>query len=116
MQISHLAFIGCLALSPALWCEDEGKVITLDQLPAAVKEAVLKQVADAKIKEIEQETKDGKTVYEVTFGDTEVTFDAAGKVLKSKVEKDDEDDDQDGDKDDHKGEKKEHGHQDHKDK
>ena len=110
---SHLAFIGCLAFSSALWCEDEGKAITLDQLPAAVKEAVVKQVANAKIKEIEEETKDGKTVYEVTFGDTEVTFDAAGKVLKSKVEKDDDEDD---DHHDDRGDKKEHGHQDHKEK
>jgi len=83
----------CLAIGASVWAED--KKITLDQLPAAVKAAALKQANGVAISEIEEETKKGKTVYEVKFGDTEVTFDANGTVLSSKVEKDDEEEDED---------------------
>lgn len=101
-----LLLTGCLALSQAAWAEEEQQ-LTLDQLPAAVKAAALKQANGAKITEIEAETKKGKTVYEITFGETEVTFDANGTVLRSKVEKaddEDEDDAKDGkDGKSHKG-------------
>jgi hypothetical protein len=87
----------CLAVVGSAWAED--KKLTLDELPAAVKAAALKQANGVAISEIEEETKKGKTVYEVTFGDTEVTLDANGKVLSTKVEKeDDEDDDEEDDK------------------
>jgi len=105
MHLSRtLLLAGCLGLTQAGWAEEE-QTLTLDQLPAAVKEAVLKQANGAKIKEIEAETKKGKTVYEVTFGETEVTFDANGTVLRSKVEKDD-DEDEDEKKDGKKKAKK----------
>lgn len=95
----------CLAVNASVWAED--KVLTLDQLPAAVKAAALKQANGVAISEIEEETKKGKTVYEVKFGDTEVTLDANGKVLSTKVDKeDDEDDDEDEDDDDAKKDKK----------
>jgi len=93
----------CLALGASAWAED--KVLTLDQLPPAVKAAALKQANGVAISEIEEETKKGKTVYEVHFGDTEVTFDANGKVLSSKVDKEDDEDDDD-DKDDKGGKAK----------
>ncbi len=88
----------CLAVSASVWAED--KVLTLDQLPPAVKASALKQANGVAISEIEEETKKDKTVYEVKFGDTEVTLDANGKVLSTKVEKEDdeEDDDEDDDK------------------
>ena len=105
MHLSRtLLLAGCLGLTQAGWAEEE-QTLTLDQLPAAVKEAVLKQANGAKIKEIEAETKKGKTVYEVTYGETEVTFDANGTVLRSKVEKDD-DEDEDEKKDGKKKAKK----------
>lgn len=88
-----------LTLACAAWGEEE-KRLTLDQLPPAVKEAVLKQANGAKISEIEEETKKGRTVYEVEIGDTEYTFDATGKVLRAKVEKDDDEDEEDADEDD----------------
>lgn len=89
----------CLAVNASVWAED--KVLTLDQLPAAVKAAALKQANGVAISEIEEETKKGKTVYEVKFGDTEVTLDANGNVLSTKVDK--EDDEDDDDEDDKKG-------------
>ncbi|MBA3698163.1 MAG: hypothetical protein H0W78_04860 [Planctomycetes bacterium] len=107
MHLSRtLLLAGCLGLTQAGWAEEE-QTLTLDQLPPVVKEAVLKQANGAKIKEIEAETKKGKTVYEVNFGETEVTFDANGTVLRSKVEKDD-DEDEDEKKDGKKHDKK-HG-------
>lgn len=99
MTLSRTLLLSCcLAVATSAWAED--KKLTLDQLPPAVKEAALKQANGVPIKEIEEETKKGKTVYEVEFGDTEVTFDANGKVLSSKVEKDDDKDDEDEDEDD----------------
>lgn len=100
----------CLGLTAAAWSgEEEGKQITIDQLPAAVKAALLQQAGGAQIKEIEEETKNGTTVYEaeiVANGvTTEVKLDATGKVLKTKVEKGDDDKDEKGD----------HEHQDGKD-
>ena len=86
----------CLAVAASVWAED--KKLTLDQLPAAVKAAALKQANGVAISEIEEETKKGKTVYEVKFGDTEVTLDANGTVLSSKVEKEDDEDDDEDDK------------------
>ena len=104
MILSRALLLACsLAASANTWAED--KTLTLDQLPAAVKAAALKQANGVPIKEIEEETKKGKTIYEVEFGDTEVTFDVNGKVLSSKIEKEDdkdEDDDEDHEDDDAK--------------
>lgn len=94
----------CIGLTSAAWSEEEGKKITIDQLPAAVKAALLQQAGGGQIKEIEEETKKGQTIYEaeiVANGvTTEIKLDATGKVLKTKVEKgdDDKEDDKDGDK------------------
>lgn len=97
MILSRTLLLSC-CLAVSAWAED--KKLTLDQLPPAVKAAALKQANGVPITEVEEETKKGKTVYEVEFGDTEVTFDANGKVLSSKVEKDDDKDDEDEDEDD----------------
>jgi len=71
--------------------EDEENV-SLDQVPAAVKATILKEAAGAKIKEIEKETKGGKTVYEAEFvvGGKEVEIEVApdGKLLKREVDDD----------------------------
>ena len=81
-----LSLACCLGLTAVAWSEDEGKKITIDQLPAAAKAALLQQAGGAQIKDIEEETKDGKAVYEaeiVANGvTTEVKLDATGKVLK----------------------------------
>jgi hypothetical protein len=101
-----LLLTGCLALGSALSAEED-QSLTLDQLPPAVKEALLKQANGAQISEIEAETKKGKTVYEAKFGDTEVVVDANGKVLSTKVDKEDDKDEDDEDKGEKgKGEKK----------
>lgn len=102
MILNRTLLLGCcLAASASAWAED--RKLTLDQLPPAVKAAALKQANGVPIKEIEEETKKGKTVYEVEFGNTEVTFDANGTVLSSKVEKEDDDDEDENEDEDEDG-------------
>jgi len=78
--------------------EDEAKV-SIDQVPAAVKATILKEAQGAKIKEIEKETKNGRTVYEAEFvadgKEVEIQVAPDGKLLKRQVGDDDDDDDDD---------------------
>ncbi len=103
-----LSLACCLGLTAVAWSEDEGRKITIDQLPAAVKAALLQQAGGAQIKDIEEETsKDGKVVYEaeiVANGvTTEIKLDATSKVLKTKVEKEGDDKDEKGNHEHHDG-------------
>jgi uncharacterized membrane protein YkoI len=105
----------CLALvfSSALRAEEGEKKkeaekdvkIALDQVPDVVKAAAVKAVDGLKLTEAEKETKKDGVVYELegtgSDGKTwEVKVDAAGKVLKKKVEEKDGDEEKDDDKDD----------------
>ena len=56
---------GC-ALS---WQKAADKVISMDELPSAVRPLVEKEVAGCKIKEVEKEMKDGKVIYAITYYD-----------------------------------------------
>ena len=94
--------------------EENEEKVTLDEVPAAVRATILKAVGKNRIKEIEKETKDGRTIYEAGWkaGDQEIEIKVSpgGKVLSKKVEDDDEDgddddDDDDGDDDDDNGQK-----------
>ena len=75
--------------------EDEVK-LTIDQVPPAVKAAILAEAGDNPIKEIEAETKNGKTVYEAEWvsGGKEIELKVAadGTILKKEVEDADDDD------------------------
>jgi len=72
--------------------------VTLEQVPAAVKETILKEAAGAEITEIERETKNGKTVYEAEFlrdgREIEIKVGPDGTLLGREIEHegDDEDD------------------------
>ncbi len=46
---------------------DHAKEIRMDQLPPAVKAAAEKETAGCKIIEVEEELKDGKTIYAITY-------------------------------------------------
>lgn len=76
--------------------EDEVKV-TLDQVPDAVKAAILAEAKGNPIKEIEKETEHGQTTYEAEWivdgKEIELKVSDDGKVLKRKVEDADDDDD-----------------------
>ena len=82
MRMSQLITV-CLGLSVlvlsgfVLGSEGEEQV-SLDKVPAAVKATILKESAGGKIAEIERETKNGKTIYEV-----EVLID--GKEIELKI-------------------------------
>jgi hypothetical protein len=96
-------------LTPASAQEGEKKV-SIDQVPKAVKEAILKEVGDGKRIDIGKITRGGKTYYEIEMWkdgkEIDVLFDSNGKVLRREVEGDakegDEDDEEEGKK---KGEK-----------
>ncbi|MBI5865327.1 MAG: PepSY-like domain-containing protein [Planctomycetes bacterium] len=62
-SVVGFAILGAAGL--AAWAQEES--LTIDKVPAAVKAAILKETAGGKIKEIEAETKNGKTIYEVEF-------------------------------------------------
>lgn len=79
--------------------EENEKATSLDKIPAAAKDAPVKEVGDEKkIDKVVEGSKDGKTYYEAQWKDgdkkMEVQVDADGKVVKAKHEEKDE-----GDKD-----------------
>lgn len=46
---------------------DQAKEIRMDQLPTAVRVAAEKETAGCRIIEVEEELKDGKTIYAITY-------------------------------------------------
>jgi hypothetical protein len=78
-------------------------VVTLDQVPPAVRDAILAKAGANKIEKIEAETEKSQTTYEAkwTVGgkEVELKLTADGKVVekKAKHDKDGEDDEDDGD-------------------
>ena len=87
------------------------KEVSLDKVPAAVKAAILKAAGDHQVTEVEAKAKDGKVVsYEAEWRDgekeVELKVDPTGKVLRQKVE---DDDDEEGE---HEGRHEHHGHDD----
>jgi len=88
--------IATIALAGLATAQEEVEV-SLDQVPKVVQETILREAAGAKITEIEQETKDGKTMYEAEFerdGRTmELKIAPDGRLLGRKFENEDDDDD-----------------------
>jgi len=76
--------------------EENEKVTTIDQIPAAASAAIKKAVGENTIDKVLQGTKDNKTYYEAQYkeGDKkmEVKVDADGKVLKKGPADDDDKD------------------------
>ncbi len=68
---------------------DEVKV-TLDQLPAAVKDTLLKEVGKGTISDIDKETEDGKTIYEadatIDGKNWEIKIAEDGKLISKKLD------------------------------
>jgi len=82
--------------------EENEKVTSLDNIPAAARDAIKKEVGENKIDRVLQGTKGSKTYYEAEYsvGDKkmEIKVDADGKVLKKGAADKDEDKDKDKDK------------------
>ena len=71
-----------------LLAKDVQEVVTLDQVPAPVKETIEKEAKGGKVEEIERTTRDGKTVYGVQLDvggkNVELTVDPEGKIIMKK--------------------------------
>lgn len=82
--------------------DDEGETVTLDKVPAAVKETIEKEAQGGKIKKVEREVKGEKTVYEaeviIEGKEFEIKVAADGKLISKKQEDNDDDDDEDDEK------------------
>ena len=81
-----LAFAATVAFAPSAFADKEEKV-TLEQVPAKVKETIHKHVGDGKITEIEKEKHNGATIYEVEYKTAkgekhELKIGEDGKLLK----------------------------------
>jgi uncharacterized membrane protein YkoI len=92
MKRSILALALALAASTTFvlpaWAGDK---LTLDQVPAKVKETIEKHVQKGKIREIEREKKNGATVYEVDYTAAdgkkfEMDIAEDGKLLKKEAD------------------------------
>lgn len=65
-----------------------GDKVTLEEVPAPVRETITRETQGGEIREIERETKDGQTVYEVEFKPkegaqkVELKIGQDGKILK----------------------------------
>lgn len=89
-----LGVVGGVAF--ATWAGNaQEEEVTLDQVPAAVKATILSEAAGAEIREIERETKGGKTIYEAEFlvngAEVEIRVAQDGTLLGRKVERDEDD-------------------------
>ena len=82
--------IATIALAGLASAQEEVEV-SLDQVPKAVQETILREAAGGKITEIEQETKDGKTMYEAEYKrdgrEIEIKIAPDGRLLGRKIEK-----------------------------
>jgi uncharacterized membrane protein YkoI len=74
--------------------DDDDEELSIDQVPAVVKATILKQALGGTVKEIERETKDGKTSYEaeiiVNAKEYELEIAADGTLISKEAEDDDD--------------------------
>ncbi|MCG3197782.1 MAG: PepSY domain-containing protein [Candidatus Omnitrophica bacterium] len=93
----------CMCAFPPIACmaaEEEEVAVTLDQLPAAVKQTIEKETAGGTITELVKEIEDGKTIYEAEFTKDGKAFEvevAEDGTLLAKEAGDEEDEDEEGD-------------------
>ena len=86
VSVTALALSLALASGCAIFGEKEcDKVITMNDLPAAVRPLAEKETAGCKILEVEQEMEHGKVVYAITYDDAgtkmEIEYSPDGKLL-----------------------------------
>lgn len=80
--------------------KDREQTVTIDQVPPAVRAAILKEAGKNQVREIEKEIKGGKTVYEAEWaaGGKQIEIKVAedGTLIGREEGKDDDDDDEKG--------------------
>lgn len=78
---------------------DDEVELSLDQVPAVVRDALVREAGGAKIDTVERETEDGRVVYEAEVtvdGKTlEIEVDATGTLLGVAVDDENDEDDED---------------------
>jgi uncharacterized membrane protein YkoI len=99
-----VAILGTAFLGGALIEDEREEQVTLDQVPPAVRAAILREAADGIILEIVREIEDGQEIFEAEIlvdaaTVIEVEFAPDGRVLEREIRGADEDDDEDGDDD-----------------
>lgn len=103
-KLISLMTVACLAGCNGAAATNEGKKVSIEQVPAAVKATILAQTQGGAIKEIEKETEKGQFIYEaeVVIGGREVEIRVAnnGTLLGTKTESEDKDNEKEGDDDD----------------
>jgi len=116
MKLSHWLIVGAvvvvaaavgapfvLGLAPgeAVPVDDGEKEVTIDQVPDAVRETILREAAGNTIEEIEEETENGVVTYEAEWHEDgkeiEIKVAADGTLLEREVEDDDDDEVDDDD-------------------
>ncbi|MHC4129609.1 MAG: hypothetical protein ACYTE6_02615 [Planctomycetota bacterium] len=100
-----VATLGAAFLGGALIEDEREEQVTLDQIPPAVRAAILREAGDGIILEMVREIEDGQEIFEAEIlvdGATvvEVEFAPDGRVLERETRGVDEDDDEDGDDED----------------
>ena len=82
------AILGSLVLTSGcelLGAKEADKVITMNDLPPAVKTLAEKEVAGCKVIEVEQEMKDGHVIYAITYDQNgtamEIEYAPDGKLI-----------------------------------
>jgi len=106
-MVVGVALVLCLGAIATQKILDNERQVSIEQVPPAVKTALLAEAGGGAIKEIEAETEDGRTVYEaeVVMNGVEVDIRVAadGTVLGRESEDKDDDDADDADDDDAEG-------------
>jgi len=96
----------CGSLAVVWAGEKKEKNVTLDSLPDAVKQSILKECGEHKLKDIEETTKNGQVIYEADWivdgKETEIQVTADGKVIKKAEEDAEEDEDEEHEQGQHK--------------
>jgi uncharacterized membrane protein YkoI len=93
-KLTVLPLMGLIVLGFAVlgaWAGDAyEEEITLDEVPAVVRDAIEAAAGGAEITEVERETKDGRTFYEAEFvvdgREVEIRLAADGTIISRKVE------------------------------
>lgn len=80
-----------MAVPTVVRADEDERVVSIDDIPAPARTALLREAKGAPIRRVEVETEHGKTVYEgvILQGNDEVgiTVDAKGNVLGRHLEK-----------------------------
>jgi len=98
LVLAGVGLIVAMAIAGQMAKEADEEKVSLDQVPPAVRATILKAAEGGTIKEIERESRNGKTIYEAEIvrngKETEIKVAEDGTLLGTKVEEEDEEEDE----------------------